>query len=252
MVVLELLGLPLEDLEQLVQWTDDLVRGIGYTGREQLERASEALAALRAHLENAVAGGGYRSGPGLLGALVAAEQRGELTASEVYANCVFLLGAAQVSTANSIANGVLALLSNPDQLDLLRRRPSLIASAVEELLRYDGSNQATARFPVEHVEIDGRSLAPGEQVTLLLGAANRDPERFPNPDRLDITRVSNRHLAFAQGIHYCLGASLARLEMQVAVNALVDRFPTMRLTTGEPEWEPHMLLRALKRLPVAV
>jgi pimeloyl-[acyl-carrier protein] synthase len=149
-----------------------------------------------------------------------------------------------------IGNGMLALFRNPDQLDKLKRDPTLITSAVEEFLRYDGSVQMTARTALVDVEIGGKTIPKGVQAIIVLGAANRDPAQFPDPDRLDITRPDNRHIVFSYGIHHCLGAPLARVEAQVTINTLLRRMPNLQLT-GEPlEWRETVTLRGLKALPI--
>jgi cytochrome P450 len=148
---------------------------------------------------------------------------------------------------------VLALLQHPDQLQNLKEDPSLIKPAVEELLRYDGPVEtSTERFAREDVAIGGTVVPRGEMVLVVLAAANRDPERFVDPDALDITRADNRHLAFGKGIHHCLGAPLARMEGQIAISTLLRRMPNLRLK-GSPEslsWRPGMILRGLRGLPV--
>jgi cytochrome P450 len=186
-VILELLGLPKDDYGQLKAWHDALAGGVGYAGVDELRVAHQALAGIRTYLHKAsdVEAG---SRPGLLKTLAAcSKDENGLTQDEVHANSVFLIGAGFVSTAASLANAVQALLAHRDQWELLRSDLSLMASAVEELLRYEGSNEATARFPLEDIEIGGKTIRAGEQVTVLFAAANRDPERFPNPDQLDIT-----------------------------------------------------------------
>jgi pimeloyl-[acyl-carrier protein] synthase len=163
---------------------------------------------------------------------------------------VLIFFAGHETTVNLVGNGLLALLRHPDQLAKLRADPSLIHGAVEELLRYDGPVQRTGRVAHADVEVGGVSIRQGERVTVFLGAANRDPAQFPEPDRLDITRADNHHLAFGGGIHYCLGAPLARLEAQVAINTLLRRLPGLRLATDTPAWRQTAVLRGLEALPV--
>jgi hypothetical protein len=188
----------------------------------------------------------------LISALVAAEERGDrLNEQDLYATCILLLVAGNETTTNLIGNGLLALLRHPEELERLRDHPSLIASAVEELLRYDSPVQATSRVAMTELEIDGTAIAKGEMVVTLLGAANRDPEQFPDPDRLDVTRRDNRHVAFGHGAHFCLGAPLARVEGQIAIDTVLGRLPELRLATDAPEWRPTIILRGLQSLPVA-
>ena len=146
---------------------------------------------------------------------------------------------------------LLALLRHPDQLRRLREDPALIGSAVEELLRYDGPVQRTARIPSEDITIGTQTIPKREMVMPFLGAANRDPAQFPDPDRLDITRADNRHIAFGMGIHFCLGAPLARMEGQIAINTLLRRMPKLALATQQPEHRKSLTLRGLVSLPVA-
>jgi len=155
------------------------------------------------------------------------------------------------TTVNLIGNGVLSLLRHPQEMGQLRAEPSLIRTAVEELLRYDAPVQLTGRTVLEDMEIGGRPIDKGHQVVAVLGAANRDPAQFPDPDRLDLGRNDNRHLAFGSGIHFCLGAPLARAEGQVAIATLLRRVPRIELATEEElEWRETVTLRGLKSLPV--
>ncbi len=161
-----------------------------------------------------------------------------------------LLFAGHETTTHLIGNGVLALLRHPEQLERLRAEPALIGRAVEDLLRYDGPAQVTFRRAAADVDIGGTRVEPGDHLYLLLGAANRDPDQFPHPDELDLGRQDNRHLGFAHGPHYCLGAALARLEAQAAVGTLLDRFRGLRLATEKPAWRRNHVLRGLTALPV--
>jgi cytochrome P450 len=187
----------------------------------------------------------------MLSALIAAEEAGDrLSEEELLATCILLLIAGHETTVNLIGNGTLALLRHPDQLRKLRENPGLIGSAVEELLRYDGPVQRTARIPSEDIVIDGHTIGKGEMVMPFIGAADRDPAQFREPDRLDITRTDNRHLAFGWGIHFCLGAPLARVEGQIAINTLVQRLPTLALAADTPQFRQSLTLRGLSSLPV--
>jgi cytochrome P450 len=188
----------------------------------------------------------------MLSALIAAEEAGDkLDEDELLATCILLLVAGHETTVNLIGNGTLALLRHPEQLRRLREDPALIGSAVEELLRYDGPVQRTARIPSEDITIGGRTIPKGDMVMPFLGAANRDPAQFPDPDRLDITRTDNRHIAFGMGIHFCLGAPLARMEGQIAINTLLRRLPKLALAGQRPEHRQSLTLRGLVSLPVA-
>jgi cytochrome P450 len=183
--------------------------------------------------------------------MIAAREKGDLLSEgELVAMCNLLLVAGHETTVNLIGGGVLALLRNPDQFERLRRQPELARTAVEELLRYSPPVQWTGRVAMAELEIAGRRIAPNQSVVGILAAANRDPEVFDDPDRLDVGRDPNPHVSFGRGIHFCLGAPLAKLEAQVALPMLLERFPDLRLT-GEPEPRPTWNLRGLARLPVA-
>jgi cytochrome P450 len=185
----------------------------------------------------------------LLSALVAAEeQESRLTSQEILATTTLLLVAGNETTTKLIGNGLLALLRHPDQLELLRDEPKRIPAAVEELLRYDGPVQLTSRIALADFAFRGHDLRRGQQVVLLLAAANRDPAQFPEPDRLDVTRQDLRHLAFGQGIHFCLGAQLARLEAALAFEGLLTRLPGLRLGDQPIEWSDNTVLRGPTRM----
>jgi cytochrome P450 len=198
-----------------------------------------------------------RSNPGedLTSQLVHAEEDGsKLSNEELTANIILLFGAGHETTVNLIGNGLLALYRNPDQLALLKSKPELITNAIEEFLRYDSSVQLTGRVTLEDIDdLGGKKIPKGESVLCLLGSANRDPAVYPDrPERLDITRPNVRPLSFGGGIHFCLGAQLARLEAEVAIMSLLRRLPDLRLDDAEnPEWRPTFVLRGLKRLPAS-
>jgi cytochrome P450 len=198
-----------------------------------------------------------RKSPGddLTTQLVHAEEDGsKLSNEELTANIILLFGAGHETTVNLIGNGLLALYRNPDQLALLKANPALITNAIEEFLRYDSSVQSTGRVALEDIEdLGGKKIPKGEAVICLLGSANRDPAVYPDrPDRLDIARPNVRPLSFGGGIHFCLGAQLARIEAEVAIAALLRRLPELKLDDAEnPEWRPTFVLRGLKRLPAS-
>jgi cytochrome P450 len=187
--------------------------------------------------------------------LVQAEEAGDkLTNEELTANIILLFGAGHETTVNLIGNGLLALHRNPEQLALLKAKPELITNAIEEFLRYDSSVQMTGRVTLEDIEdLGGKRIPKGESVLCLLGSANHDPAVYPDhPERLDITRPNVRPLSFGGGIHFCLGAQLARLEAEVAISTLLRRLPDLRLDDAEnPEWRPTFVLRGLKQLPAS-
>jgi len=198
-----------------------------------------------------------RKNPGddLTSQLLQAEEEGsKLSNDELHANIVLLFGAGHETTVNLIGNGLLALYRNPDQLALLKAKPELIGNAIEEFLRYDSSVQMTGRVALEDIEdLGGKRIPKGESVLCLLGSANHDPAVYPDhPDRLDITRPNVRPLSFGGGIHFCLGAQLARIEAEIAISTLLRRLPELRLDDAEnPEWRPTFVLRGLKCLPAS-
>ncbi|MDQ2787170.1 MAG: cytochrome P450 [Chloroflexota bacterium] len=249
-VIAELLGVLPEDRDMLKRWSDEI--GVFFDGRmDGAERASRAIGEMADYLRGVAAVRRKEPGDDLLSALVSAEQQGDrLTEEELYATCIFLLFAGHETTTNLIGNGLLALFRHPDQLSALRDDPTLITTAVEELLRYDSPAQYTARAVVEDLAIGGQHLHAGQGVMLIRAAANRDPARFADPDRLDIARRENRHLSFAHGPHYCLGAALARLEGQIAFATLLRRFPALRHTGDPLDWNGNIGLRGLNTLPV--
>ncbi|MDA9427286.1 MULTISPECIES: cytochrome P450 [Bradyrhizobium] len=198
-----------------------------------------------------------RRNPGedLITQLVQAEEDGnKLTNEELTANIILLFGAGHETTVNLIGNGLLALHRNPDQLALLKARPELMEGAIEEFLRYDSSVQMTGRVTLEDIDdLGGVTIPKGETVLCLLGSANRDPAVYPDrPDRLDVTRQNVKPLSFGGGIHFCLGAQLARIEAEIATATLLRRLPDLRIDDVEnPEWRPTFVLRGLKRLPAS-
>ena len=251
-VIAELLGLPAADRRELKRWSDDLAVMLdGSVAMQHMSRAvqsaADVIAYLREHLE------ARRAAPrqDLLSAMLASKERDEhLNDDEILGTALLVMAAGHETTTNLIGNGVLALLRNPAERARLRREPGLAASAVEELLRFDSPVQATSRIFTEPVQLHGRRIAAREEVGLLLGAANRDPEVFPEPDHLDIGRPDNRHVSFGFGIHFCLGAGLARLEAQLAIGSLVERLPRLELACTELAWRPGWLLRGLESLPI--
>jgi pimeloyl-[acyl-carrier protein] synthase len=254
-VICEMLGVPVEDHERFKGWSLDIARGLDSIllppDSEVPKRSVASRHALADYFRELIAKRRASPRADLLSGLIAAEEAGDkLSENELLATCILLLIAGHETTVNLIGNGTLALLRHPDQLRRLRDNPALIGGAVEELLRFDGPVQRTARIPSEDVVIDGRKIAKGEMVMPFIGAADRDPAQFPDPDRLDIGRTDNRHIAFGWGIHFCLGAPLARIEGQIAINTLVQRFPRLALASATPEFRESLTLRGLKSLIV--
>ncbi|MBC7977108.1 MAG: cytochrome P450 [Myxococcales bacterium] len=255
-VICELLGAPAEDADTMRQWTADITRSLDALGlhsdREIVKRGRAARHSLGEYFRGLLPERRLRPRGDLLSQLLAAEERGDrLSEDELIATCVLIFIAGHETTVNLIGNGLLALLRHPEQLERVRTDPALIAGAVEELLRYDSPVQRTARVATEDVEIGGRTIPKHALVVAAIGAANRDPEQFADPDRFDIGRVDNHHLAFGFGIHFCLGAPLARVEGQIAIELLLQRMPKLALALDTPQWRKSSTLRGLTSLPVS-
>jgi cytochrome P450 len=254
-VISELLGVPPEDHERFKGWSRDLARGLDpdfILPQDVLDQRKAAVDAFSAYFLELIAERRRSPQDDLLSALVAAEDEGDrLTERELLSTCTLLLVAGHETTVNLIANGTLALLRHPDQLRRLRDDPGIARSAVEELLRYDPPVQMTGRVALEDIELDGATLTKGAFGLLLLASANRDPAAFPEPDRLDLGRADNHHLAFGFGTHFCLGAPLARLEGEVALTTLARRCPDLALATDTPRYKENLILRGLEALPLS-
>jgi cytochrome P450 len=254
-VICEMLGVPVNDHSAIRHWSADVARSLDAiglaAGSDVVERGRAGRRALGQYFRRLVPERRREPRNDLLSALIAAEEQGDqLTEGELISTCVLLFIAGHETTVNLIGNGVLALLRHPDQRRLLQENPSLITSAVEELLRFDSPVQRTARVSSEPVEVGGLTIDTGAMVVAAVGAANRDPAQFPDPDHLDLSRRDNRHLSFGFGIHFCLGAPLARVEGQVAIGTLLRRFPRIALATTSPTWRESSTLRGLKALPL--
>jgi cytochrome P450 len=253
MVVGAMLGVPETDLDRFKSWAQDIVFLVGSgspTG--QLAGAAEGhFAEMREYLRALVAARRAEPGDELLSAMIfAADHEDRLSEDEIFSNATFLMTAGHETATNMLSNGVLTLLRHPDQLERLRLDHSLIPSAAEEILRFESPVQMTPRHAVEDGELAGRTVKAGDALLLFLGAANRDPARFPDPDRFDIARSDNRHLAFAYGVHYCLGAALARQELCIALAHLLERLPGLELAADEVAWQPTIDFRGPLSLPV--
>ena len=252
-IILEMLGIPQELRDTFVDWSRAIAVFRGNPNRtvEEASAAQDALIELTEFFRKTVAERRRNKGNDLISLLIDIEEEGEvLTEEELYAQCIALLFAGHETTRNLIGNGMYTLLRNPRETVELREKPETIRSAVEELLRYESPVQFTARVLKEDIEVCGQQIRKGWTVLCMLGAANRDPKQFKEPNQLDLKRLNNQHLAFSAGLHFCIGAQLARLEGQVALRNLVQRFPKMKLAGPRPEWASTFGFRGLKSLPV--
>lgn len=252
LVICELMGVPPEDREKFHGMSADVAPILDpISPSERLDTAMNTLGLFLLYFVQLIEERRARPRDDLLSALIAAEEHEQrLSHEELLALCVLIFIAGHETTQNLIGNGLLALLRHPDQLELLRSDPSLARGAIEELLRYDSPVQLTARSALTDVEIAGATIRKGQEVVLLLGAGNRDPAVFDDPERLDIRRERSSVLSFGGGVHFCLGAPLARLEAQIAFRSLLERFPRLELATAAPEFRPTLTLRGLRSLPV--
>ena len=256
-VICELMGVPLEDRHQFEGWSSEATRLLdGDIDEDTFNKGIVAAMYFLNYFNGLFEQRRAEPRDDLLSGLLAVEESGDVLSEEELRSIVLLLFlAGHETTVNLIGNGLFALMQHRDQWELLCSDPNgLAAGAVEELLRYDGPVHVTGRIATQALEVNGHVFAKQSQVVTLLAAANRDPERFPDPDRLDITRPDNQHLTFSHGIHYCLGAALARLEGQVVFSTLAERCPQMKLAADpdEIEYREHFVLRGLKALPVVV
>ena len=251
-VIAEMLGVPPEDRERFMMWAVQRARLLEpIVSQRELRLGETAGRALEADFRPIIEARRSEPRDDILSALVQAEKEGDrLSLREILNMLRLLLSAGIETSANLIGNGVLALLRNPDQIERLREDPTLIPAAVEEMLRYDSPVQADIRRVLADCEVNGVALRKRDTVILLLGSANRDPEAFEHPDRLDVGRNDRSHVAFGRGIHHCLGAPLARLEGRIVLEMLLDRFPSMSLRVEHPRFHKRILLRGLKSLPL--
>ncbi len=253
-VVSEMLGLPVADRAQFKRWCDAVINVLapGVTP-EGAAAAAQGLRALREFLAGLVDERRRMPGEDLISRLIAAKEEGDqLSEKELMGTCVTIMLASHETTTNLIGNGLLALLRHRKELERLRREPDLIGSAVEELLRYESPLDHFTRVAKGDVELDGKVIRKGQLVSLSLVAANRDPAQFSEPDLLDLGRRNNTHVSFGFGPHFCLGAPLARLEGQIAIGTVVQRFPRLEIDADSIEWREQLNLRAAKAIPVAV
>jgi hypothetical protein len=275
MVIAELIGLPASDRNKFKNWSDDLFAILGTVKNKPqhlLERAAQSLGEMTEYIKDLADKRRKNMGEDLLSILLSVSDDGAcpvphrasgglvreapavstLTEEELVANINILLSTGHETTTHLIGNGILALLQHPDQLKLLKENPALLDSAIDEVLRYDNPVQITYRSALEDAEIKDKLIRKGDLVNTILGSANRDPERFNNPNTFDITRSEGRHLSFGLGIHYCLGAPLVRLEAEIAFETILRRFPNLKLKSDILEWQEHPIFRGLKKLMVSL
>jgi cytochrome P450 len=281
MVIAELLGLPASDRDQFKRWSDDLFAILGTVrnkSKQLLEQAAQSLNEMTEYVKDLSRKRRASPQDDLLTALLSVTEEdaecphphgssslratGELiregaaasalTEEELVSNINILLSTGHETTTHLIGNGLLALLKHPEQMQRLRDRPRYLAAAIEEMLRYDNPVQITYRSALADASIHGRLIRKGDLVNSILGSANRDPQRFTNPNRFDITRNEGRHLGFGIGIHFCIGAPLVRLEAEIVFETILRRFPEIRLARETLEWQEHPIFRGLKSLPVCL
>jgi cytochrome P450 len=254
-VICQMLGAPVEDVPTIVGWAQTFARRSDEAEalNPEMERlGDEAAANFMGYVQDLIETRRRSPNDDLLSRLIDVQREADdLTDADIVSTTILLFQAGHETTANLIAKGILALLRHPEELARLRAHPDLIENATEELLRYDTSVQLTNKFATEDIAYHDRVIREGDAVSFIWGAINRDPERYANPDRLDLTREGIDHYSFGMGAHYCLGASLARLEIQHAIGTLVRRLPGLRLTTEEPEYKTQLHLHGLVSLPVA-
>jgi cytochrome P450 len=252
-VTAEMFGMPSDDHRMLKDWSQDFAEMLGNFQHNpgRAARVLTSLEAMTTYFGDAVHRQSTHPTEGLINALATAEVDGDrLSEDEVVANIIVTMVGGQETTTNLIGNGLLTLLRHPDQLERLREDPSIMPAAVEELLRYESPSQHTARLAREDQELGGKDIKARDAVIAVMAAANRDPDRFEEPDRLDLTRPNNRHLAFAWASHFCFGAPLARLEGQIVMTTLINRLHDLQLDTRPVEWRPNLGLRGLTALNV--
>ena len=252
-VTAEMLGVPTSDCDRLKAWSADFAEVLGnfQHNPDRASRTLKCVAEMTKYFREAIRRLKADPREGLINSFMTAEIAGDrLTEEEIIANCIVTMVGGQETTTNLIGNGVLSLLRHPDQLQRLRADLSLVPSAVEELLRYESPSQHTARICPEDTKLGGKMIRKGQAVIAVMGAGNRDPERFADPDRLDLGRTDNRHLAFGWASHFCFGAALARIEGQLVFAALASRTANLALEPGPITWRENLGLRGLTVLPV--
>ena len=253
-VTAEMLGVPIEDHDKLKDWSADFAEMLGnfQHNPDRFPRVLKSVESMCSYFHAAMEEQRVNPKDGMIHAMMVAEVDGaKLTEEEIIANLIVTMVGGQETTTNLIGNGILTLLRHPAEMERLRSNPGLIPSAVEELLRYESPSQHTARLAPADTQLGGKEIKKRQAVIAVMGAANRDPERFPDPDRLDLERKDNRHVAFGWAAHFCFGAALARLEGQIAFETILRRMPNLALDSTAPlVWRPNLGLRGLTALAV--
>lgn len=252
-ITARMLGVPVEDHEKLTLWSSDFAEMLGnfQHNPERVQRVLRSVENLIAYFRQAIVKQAKHPREGLIQSFMQAETGGvRFTEEEIVANCIVTMVGGQETTTNLIANGLLTLIRNPDDMERLRQDPSIIPSAVEELLRYESPSQHTARLAPDNVELGGKHIRKRQAVIAVMAAGNRDPARFADPDRLDLTRQNNQHLAFGWAAHFCFGAPLARMEGQIAFETILRRLSDITLEPGPLSWRANLGLRGLTALPI--
>lgn len=251
LTITEIFGLPKEDYQKLIQWSSEEIFILEQPrSLEDYQHQNQVMIENKEYLVEKVAEYKNQPNDGLISYLINPKNiENQLTEEEIISSCMLISTAAQETTSSLIGNGILALLNHPESLVYLQQNPNEIKNAVEEFLRYDSPIQSVARRPIEDVAIAEKIIPSGDTVIVHIGAVNRDPEEFPNPNQLDFTR-QNRHIAFGGGIHHCLGIFLAKIEAQIAINTLIQNLPDIRINTDKLDRRDSIALRGLKTLPV--
>lgn len=256
LAITQILGIPATDQKQFKVWTDEIYSFFApskTTEDEKALRATRNAREITTYLKQRIVESRSNPTGSLINSLIEADEESQaLTEMEIIANVVGILNAGHETTTNLIGNGMLRLLKAPEQLNILRENPQLIPSAIEEFLRIESPIQFIARKTAEPVQVSGVEIPAGQNVALLLGSANRDPERFTQPEQLVVSREQNRHVAFGMGQHYCIGAPLARLIGELSFAALLNRFAHIELATNKLDWRPYPIFRGLAQLPLKV
>lgn len=251
LIIAQILGVPARDRQHFRQWAATLIQTIDFTrSRCNLEDGNDMVAFLSDYFSAIIQKRKTDPKQDLISFLLQEGKEKRLSDQELLATCILLVIAGHETTVNLISNSILSLINHPDQMSMLKENPSLMSSAVEEFLRYESPTQMTARVASEDIEMKGVTIREGDQVYILLGAANRDPKKFTNADILDITRTPNPHLAFGYGPHFCLGAPLSRLEAQIAIQTFLEKIPNPTLVSSKLKWRKLMGFRALNELRI--